>query len=633
MLYKNEIKQILPCDVPKFSEKEGLRHLSAAKIEDLEKSGKVLVVDFYYKTNMQVNCRFFTDGKSYQIYYPIEDSWNTRLLNRYGDARAATSPDTRKLINEFLKDSPKYYCSEYCKADQIIDSFISASMGKKRDKAVARKQERIDRHMEMFPDYPDDLKGFCRQRVFMKYIFFSSIVKNKRNAVCSLCGEEFTVEKAVKHKTFGNCPKCGTRAQYYSDWLTSSIKEKESICIAHKVEGNLIIRGTNATVEYIKNEAALRFEDQWRTLYLSDEKAKIYSYNNNFVYPYGAYWHETKWSNRNSGYLYPNNLKEVFGEKYYNIDMQKEFSKIEQPVKFIPLLDNLKNIPQTEYLVKLGLNRLASEIEATNLQEGSDFASILGISKQYLPLYRHYNVSLFEHEIIKTSKTWVSIEDFAKYRELKIELHSPDLICKLLEDMSFTKFVNYFTKMRGLYPKEEMRQIINWYKDYIEMNKELKVDIKRKAVRYPNDIKDAHDRILIRFSEVKNVTENEKFKIAIKNLYAGLREYSKGDYAIVLPTCKEDFIREGQSLSHCVGAISSYFNNHMEGSKMIFFIRKKDDIDTPFVTMEIDMRRHAILQLYGFGDKAPAAEVKNFAKGFLNKLSKRETTKEMESAM
>ena len=81
-----------------------------------------------------------------------------------------------------------------------------------------------------------------------------------------------------------------------------------------------------------------------------------------------------------------------------------------------------------------------------------------------------------------------------------------------------------------------------------------------------------------------------------------------------------DFYLEGNALNHCVGSQSHYFENHMKGTQMIFFIREVSAPDKPYFTMEADMRSKTILQLYGFGDSSAPKEVRRFAEAFLKTI-------------
>lgn len=133
----------------------------------------------------------------------------------------------------------------------------------------------------------------------------------------------------------------------------------------------------------------------------------------------------------------------------------------------------------------------------------------------------------------------------------------------------------------------------------------------------------AHDRIVSRYNEVREQLETENLKLATDRLYtAGMKDYIDGAYRIILPTERKDFIREGQSLNHCVGN-QDYFDNHMKGTRMIFFVRRVSDPETPYITMEVDMKRLRIAQLYGYGDCAAPSDVRRFADKFVRKLRTR----------
>ena len=108
----------------------------------------------------------------------------------------------------------------------------------------------------------------------------------------------------------------------------------------------------------------------------------------------------------------------------------------------------------------------------------------------------------------------------------------------------------------------------------------------------------------------------------VKEIYAEMplpdKEWKK--YCVVLPQLRSDLIREGSSLNHCVGKQERYYKNHMAGTRMIFFIRRIEKREKPFVTMEVDMQTLRIMQIYGFNDKVPEPEVRRFAESWLKEL-------------
>ena len=55
---------------------------------------------------------------------------------------------------------------------------------------------------------------------------------------------------------------------------------------------------------------------------------------------------------------------------------------------------------------------------------------------------------------------------------------------------------------------------------------------------------------------------------------------------------------------------------HLEGNRMVFFIRRASEPEKAYFTAEIDMNAGRILQLYGFGDCSAPREVRAFTEGF-----------------
>ena len=281
------------------------------------------------------------------------------------------------------------------------------------------------------------------------------------------------------------------------------------------------------------------------------------------------------------------------------------------------LLDNLKNYRFTEYLFKLGLTKIAASAHVSEMK-GENAAEVLNVAPQYIPMLCRINASWFELNIIKASRTWVSEDMLAKFRTLRLEGYLNDTI-DILGDMSFERFVNYFTRQKAVAKWKNSGQLLTWYRDYISMSRALEVDLSHKSVRFPKDLKAAHDLIVPRFNEVKHAVEDINFAHATEKLYEGMTEYANDGYLIVFPTKRSQFITEGQALNHCVGT-ETYYKRHLEGLKMIFFVRREELPDKPFYTMEVDMRALKITQLYGFGNTSVSTEVRKFANAFLRKL-------------
>jgi hypothetical protein len=317
--------------------------------------------------------------------------------------------------------------------------------------------------------------------------------------------------------------------------------------------------------------------------------------------------------------VYADNLAEIFGETYNGVDLVSGLRGSGE-ICLKQLIINLKEYPITEYLFKLGLTNLAS-FSGVREMRGNSFSEVLKVNNNLKPLYRNMNPTWMEHMVIQSTVSWVSEEDFVKYRQFRFDYNRGDLddIRDCLAVMSFSRFIKYFNQQKAV-TGQKVKRLLIWYKDYIAMSRAMKVDLSRKSVKYPQNIRIAHDILVERYDEVKHEIEDENLRVAAEILYAGISEYANEMYCIVLPMSRTDFIREGQSLNHCVGKVDSYYTKHMEGTRMIFFVRQIENPEKPYYTLEVDMTLRKIQQLYGFGDSSAKTEVRKFANEFVRRM-------------
>ena len=573
MLVKKELLTI-PVGEPPEGEWKG-QEAVAVTISKLPRSGRVLSIDIFQREDRRLLCRFFSDAKAYIVFFPAgpyreSPVWRQcGIESALGRYQAAASDGAGKTVYKFLKKSlPEWH---YATDNPIheADSFIQAVNREKRWKAAMQRETLKQKHFAMFPDYPKGLERYCEDTVFPRsYLFFDKLIHGRRRVICGRCGHEFEVDAPVRRGQEGTCPHCKKAAQYHQLWHEASICEKAKVCIAYRHKGQLLMRFVNAERTYWDGKPQYQFDDYFRTLYLDqDGKQTIYSYRWMSVMSYGYDWYRKKNGRTcaDEAFIYTGNLRQVFGRSYYNIDLAEMARKAARPMAFVPILDNLKNFPQTEYLVKLGLFRLAECVPSLYLGDGRGFAQLMEVSKQYLPLYQRFDVSLSEH------------------------------------------------------------RLTGWYKDYIQMSEELRVDLRHKSVRWPKDVREAHDRILVRYHEKEDQILQENLAHTLELLDKGIAEFCTKKFQILIPTCRADFIREGQSLNHCVGQ-TGYFQRHIEGKRMVFFIRRTETPETPFFTMEVDMQRMRILQLYGYHDCIAPSEVRKFAEQFLRNIKPKQAT-------
>lgn len=155
------------------------------------------------------------------------------------------------------------------------------------------------------------------------------------------------------------------------------------------------------------------------------------------------------------------------------------------------------------------------------------------------------------------------------------------------------------------------------YCDYIEACVNLGLNMKDTKNSYPEDFKRMHDLRVNQWDAKKNKKKYTQFKKAAVNY---IKYEFKGDkYSIVIPKQVRDLRAEGDFLHHCVGKMG-YDSKMIKGETFIAFVRKNDDLKTPFVTVEVSCKTKKILQCYGKNDSKPKREVTAFVNSWSKEI-------------
>ncbi len=117
-----------------------------------------------------------------------------------------------------------------------------------------------------------------------------------------------------------------------------------------------------------------------------------------------------------------------------------------------------------------------------------------------------------------------------------------------------------------------------WY-DYLRMSREMGLE---KIDKYPRFLKTMHDVVSMNYDINLSEEQKEQFKVA----YEVNKEYYYEDrlHVIFAPETPEDLIKEGNQMGHCVG---SYVSNVCKQTSTILFLRKKEDVDKSYITIEV----------------------------------------------
>ena len=98
---------------------------------------------------------------------------------------------------------------------------------------------------------------------------------------------------------------------------------------------------------------------------------------------------------------------------------------------------------------------------------------------------------------------------------------------------------------------------------------------------------------------------------AIAEKYLPLEHDKRSAFICIIARSPADLIHEGEALDHCVGRMN-YDQRFVREESLIFFVRTKEQPNTPLVTLEYSLSEHKVLQCYGEHDHKPSDDVLHY---------------------
>lgn len=331
--------------------------------------------------------------------------------------------------------------------------------------------------------------------------------------------------------------------------------------------------------------------------------------------------------------------------KYYNpysitvnLDYLERFPEYKyseyQNAAYADILGYLRlyeQFPETEYLTKSGLNYYAmSKTILRQVRKDKSFHKWLVANKDYSMERGWYYCST----LLKAYKKHLPIKQVQAFEERKRKLIH-DYYKKLIPQTIIKKGVKgEYERFFKYIDKHEINEYV--YLDYIRACQFLGRDLTNDKIRYPKDFKHWHDLLIqemdvIRQEEDRKANrlrakeerlrkkrlEQEKRDLAESFLkaaekYLPLAGFTEDEhYAIFIARSPAELIKEGNALSHCVGR-SGYDLKMAREETLIFFVRRMEELDKPFVTLEYSIKTKEILQCYAYNNTTPEEKVLEF---------------------
>ena len=160
------------------------------------------------------------------------------------------------------------------------------------------------------------------------------------------------------------------------------------------------------------------------------------------------------------------------------------------------------------------------------------------------------------------------IENYLHYSQIK----------QLPKEVNLTKFQHWFMR-KG--------ERFSYYIDYLHMLEELNTPF-TDDVLYPENLQTAHDNAVNTLNLLKREVDEKQYQERKKQLKA--LEAEIDDFLFLTPNSLHEIVQEGSHLHHCVGS-QHYLEEHTKGKTTIVFVRRKEQPDIPYFTLEYREKR------------------------------------------
>lgn len=487
----------------------------------------------------------------------------------------------------------------------------------RRETAEERKSRRIQEKMALAPPLPDDFDSFIRDGLFCHdHIMYVSGEK----AVCTRCTGETERTGGMKHNAEGTCPSCGRQVTYKHTGRMSEHETRKEALLIQQWENDVILRYFKCSLySQAGSRESLHYSESVRTYHSERIEWYVRRYVCYTDFTGKEFWSDRMVQGRQVSYgrccLYSGNMQEIaglLGERGYLPIREMAKEGIVIPWKVILMYPSRGAV--FEKLYKAGLKRLAVEHICTGnvkIHDGQKaLKKILGITSPMLLYMQDHDSGrkvLGVFQDAKKDNHGLNDREIAELAEAGIKAGE---LKKVSAGSRIIKTFHYLQKARGY---TGLKNTYSHYVDYMDMIQAMDHDLTNDTVRYPKDLKAAHDKAVAAFYR----QENDKKKREALKKYPGIRKrekelnerygYRDGYYMIMAPSDAADIVEEGRTLHHCVGG-DTYLHKHDTGRTFIFFLRRIKAPDERYYTIELDPADNRIVQYYGINDTKPDKE-------------------------
>lgn len=475
---------------------------------------------------------------------------------------------------------------------------------------MRRNQKQCIKELEELPEISDKKRK--------QLLAFGNRKARKNNFIVRIDNNHYFCTNCMKYhddlfykiKQIKKCPVCNTKLPVASKRNNLDDKAYFLYELEKNKENELLGRVYYFQRSYNKKTFEVKSELLEVLRYNFDKRVGIRKNDYTSVFAMTIYFDKNrgsgKWRKFVSGYPswfyidffdYPvqRNIKKIIkGTKYQyscldKIAKAKNFIGIREYLKFYE--DN----PEIELLAKAGLFSFIKEIVSEKFIRRNEFLDHMAFvkeNKKFIPFWREKQVNLYQ-------------------AQLSVDLNATDV--KLLEKLQRKQYhpkTQFYTTnylKLGKYLAESNADFKIW-EDYMDFITKLNVKI-TKSVLYPKDLMAEHNKM---FNNLQ-ILKDEEYAQDVIDFGKMLEPYNYQNKKYVIRCAKniEEFHQESTNMNHCVRNYIPKVSHHQTA---IFFVRKKEELENSYVTVEIDPVNKVLLQSRAKNNQQPEKEVMSFVK-------------------
>ncbi len=486
----------------------------------------------------------------------------------------------------------------------------------------------IAENMMKFGPLPKDYDDFCEYSVHKEnnYIFYTKCNDEAYCTGCKTHGTMKLIRNKPVHNKYNVCSCCGRNVKAKSTtYGRKTLEHVEWSLFVEVIPDNVLFRYVRSIKRFdtpdnptIENKELLR-------AVLNEKSKKLLWFG----------YYDDEWCNYRKTYCYYISIyREPASEVIlYNLDLQKELAQTPYAHSEINKVIEYKKVnKQSDCLYTDEHTRicdtLASYLQSTlfcpwiekfikcgflNMAFSHHIAGEQYIDRTKTKLHEILKITKYEYKVFSSlaCPDWHDIDIIKSFRETKKVITNEIIYDLRMLSCNYENVIDLMKAMSYEKALSRYKEAGYTYADYIKMAIILNYDLRNDSVVWPQDLERAHDTAVTLFNKEKA----KKLKQRMLNL-AKEYNFENDYYKIVIPKSSNEIVREGQKLHHCV---ASYVDDVAAGKTTILFVRKKEDIKTPYFTIEI--KNGELIQAHGLKNCDPPEDVDQFIKDFLSYLN------------